>query len=475
MSIEAHGAERAALAILIQHPDKFFEINDVLGEGDFFNTGQQIIFGVVKDIILAGVKGPIDVTLIFTEAEKKKIDGFMRHTLNGELIDVLSKMKVSPANLGRYVADIKQAAIKRALIKKCDDLKDEVENYSGSSLELRNTVETSILNSLKVIDTGADDVVRLGDDFEDVINEYANRDGKIGIDVRLPQWQNDIGQIRNGAITGVFARTKVGKSQLSMWSAFNSAVKDNLPTLYLDTELQARQQQMRLCGITCGIPYDIIESGRWKSDRIMIANIKRGFDMVKKAPLFYKNIAGRNLNSVIPIIRKFVYSQLGGPVVGDKPSCLVVYDYIKMMNSQDLSSKNIQEYQAIGFLLSGLHDCAADLNIPIMALGQLNKQEEVGIDRIVHNVDSVTVLRPKRPEEIEEDGIARGTHALEVKYARNGCGHEPGTWINVHFDKSCGQFTEDKRSSEVATVGKRVKEEFGIENKRFGDVKEDEF
>src|SRR5690606_4712467 len=231
--------------------------------------------------------------------------------------------------------------------------------------------ENGILDSLRKIDSGDDDVVCLSDDFEEVINTYADTDGDIGIDVELQKWQQDAGRIRNVSITGLFARSKVGKSQFSMWATHITAVKNRLPVLYLDTELQARQQQMRLCGIISKIPYDIIESGKWKYDKRMIEQVKQAFSMVREAPIFYKNIAGRSVHSVIPTIRKFVYRNLGGPVVGDKPQGLVVYDYIKLMDSGDLG-KNMQEYQLIGLLLSSLHDCAAHLNIPILALGQLN-------------------------------------------------------------------------------------------------------
>ena len=241
-----------------------------------------------------------------------------------------------------------------------------------------------------------------------------------------------------------------------MWSAFKTAIQDRKPVLYLDTELQLRQQQMRLCGIMTAIPYNVIEKGTWKSNRNQIDRIKAAFELIKNAPIFYKNIAGKSVHSVIPLIRKFCYKELGGPIIGDEGKGLVIYDYIKLMDSKDMD--RLQEYQLIGLLMSSLHDCAAHLNIPIITLGQLNKQEDVGIRRILENVDSATMLRPKKEEELKEDGPKRGTHVLEAKWVRNGPGHGWGEWVNIHFDKSCGQFKEDKRNSEVATAIKRVKQ-----------------
>jgi len=474
MSTEAHGAERAILSIIIKDPEKLFEINDIISEADFSNTGSSMIFTIVKDLAPGLGKTSIDPYLILSTAEAKGLSDFLTQTIGGELVFAICKMSTNPSNLKRYVADVKQASIKRALINKCDDLKQDIDEYVGPSIELRSMVETSILDCLKSIDGSADDIDLLSNGFEDTVNFYADRDGQIGIDVGFPRWQEDIGHIRNGAITGLFARSKVGKSQFSMWAAFKAAIEQKKPVLYLDTELQARQQQMRLCGIISGIPYNIIESGQWKGNRSMVDKIYRAFDLVKDAPLYYKNIAGRPLSYVIPTIRKFVYKNFGGPLIGDDPKCLVIYDYIKLMSSNDLG-KNMQEYQLIGLLLSGLHDCAAGLNVPIIALGQLNKQEEVGIDRIVHNVDSVTILRPKKPEEIETDGQARGSHAMEVTYSRNGPGHDFGEWINVHFDKSCGQFKEDKKNSETQSVVSQIKKKVDVELKKFSSVKEEEF
>lgn len=456
MSIEAHAAERAILSILIKEPDRFFTINDVLLPGDFVNTGAALIFGIIRDLIIAEESVSIDKHIIIATAEQNNIDGFYHHTLNGELIDAIVDQNINANNFVKFVAAVKQASIKRALINKCEDLKDDIEEWNGKTADMRSMVETSILDSLKSLDTGEDDVKCLADGFEETINNYADLEGAMGIDIGLPRWQKDVGYIRNGAITGIFASTKVGKSQFSMWSAFQTAVIQRKPVLYLDTELQLRQQQMRLCGIMTGIPYNIIEEGEWKNDIGQIAKIKKAFDIIKDAPLFYKNIAGRSVHSVIPMIRKFVYKNLGGPITGDEGQALVIYDYIKLMDSTDVD--RLQEYQLIGLLMSSLHDCAAHLNIPIMALGQLNKQEDIGIRRIVENVDSATILRPKKLEELQEDGPARGSHVLEARFARNGCGHGFNEWVNIHFDKSCGQFKEDKRNSEIITVVKKLKE-----------------
>jgi replicative DNA helicase len=472
MSTQSIGAERAVLSIIMRNPDLYFTVSDLISESDFTVTGNGRIFTAIKSILTRGLKemSTIDRYLIFAEAERMNMEDFFHHTLNGDLVEALEKTPHNKEHFLGFVSTLKQSTIKRALINTFDELKDQVANYSGASIELRNLVEERVLGAVGNLDSDKGDTVALGDDFEDVINSYADNPS-IGVDIGFPRWQKDIGKIKNGSMTGVFARAKAGKSQLAMWAAFQAAIKRGIPVLYLDTELQAREQQMRLCGMMSKIDYELIESGKWKSNPTMVETIKSAFAEIKKSnKLFYKNIAGQSVQYVIPAIRKFVQQQCGGPIVGNDPKCLVIYDYIKLMSSDDID--RVQEHQLLGLLTSSLHDCVAKLNIPMIVLGQLNRDgfkvdselAVAGADRIVHNLDSFTILRKKKPEEIEEDGKMRGNALLKVCIARHGAGHDdPYEWINLHFDKGAGQFREDKRNSEVVPVVKRL-EEGNIEN-----------
>jgi hypothetical protein len=239
---------------------------------------------------------------------------------------------------------------------------------------------------------------------------------------------------------------------------------------------------MRLCGMMTGIPYETIESGAWKSDREQVKKIKDAFSRIKKAPLYYKNIAGKSINSIIPLMRKFVHKYAGGPQKGNRtPRCLIVYDYIKLMSAKDIA--HAKEYEMLNFLLSQLHDAAIDLNVPVIAFGQLNKDafkvdSEVavaGTDRINWNLDSVSILRKKKPEEIELDGKMRGNYILKVLLARRGAGHDDDEWINLFFARECGQFIEDKRKSEVSEAVSQLPESrIAREDiQPIGDVRED--
>lgn len=457
--LQAVGAERAVLSILMQKPELLFEVDDILDANDFTNGGAKVIYSLIKDILIEDKDATIDHYTLISHAESKGVSDFLELTHNGELLEAIEQTQVNPTTLGRHINAVKTMTIKRNTIGMLDSLKDDIEEFRGEAIDIKNMVEDRVFREMRALEAGDEEIIRIDQDYETTINEYAERNEIIGLDIGFPKWQRDCGGIRNGTVTGLFARAKTGKSQFSAWCGAQAAIFQQIPTLYLDTELQLRDQQMRLTGILSGIPFEEIETGQWKSSKEQVEKIKQCFELVKDAPFYYKNIAGRSVNYVIPVIRKFFHKYVGESK-GDEIKCLIIYDYIKLMSQSDI--KNAQEWQVLGFLLSAIHDVAAQLNIPILALGQLNREAlkmdneyvVAGSDRIVHNLDSLTIFRQKRQDEIDIDGEKRGTHIFKVPVARKGAGHPDGDHINILFDKSSGQFKEDKRRSEViAAIG----------------------
>lgn len=486
--LQAIGAERAVLAILMKQPDSLFLVDDVLSVEDFTNTGNQLIYGLMRDIIIDDPEVKLDQYILISKAEEQGMSDFLTATQNGELIEALDSTKdsMNPASIGKHVMAIKTASIKRTMIGTFDYLKDDIENFQGTPIELQNMIEDKVHKTINYLDSGGDDIEDLTESFEEAIEDFADGNFVQSVDIGFPRWQRDCGGIRNGTVTGIFARAKAGKSQIAAYAGMKVAIEGNklhgkLPVLYLDSELQLRDQQMRIGGMMTGISYERIESGAWKSKPDEIALLKDAFEEIKGAPFYYKNIAGRSISHVIPVIRKFVQKYVTRGE-GQTPKCLIIYDYIKLMSAKDL--KNAAEWQMLGFLICALHDLAVQLNIPILVFGQLNREalkvDSVatigGSDRISHNLDSLTLFRKKRPEEIELDGTQRGNHLMKVALARRGPGNDYDDWINFHFDKGSGQFKEDKRNSEITEsiqtlreVRDRLNEE---ETQSFGEARE---
>jgi len=144
---------------------------------------------------------------------------------------------------------------------------------------------------------------------------------------------------------------------------------------------------------------------------------------------------------------------------GKANPCLIIYDYLKLMDSADISH-NMAEHQMLGFLISSFHNFAVKWALPILATVQLNR-EGVGkdggqfiaaSDRILWLCSNCSILKGKTPEEFAEDPHKNGIKKLIVTDTRFGPGMEKGNYINIHDRLERAAFEEGK------TFGEHVSE-----------------
>jgi hypothetical protein len=160
------------------------------------------------------------------------------------------------------------------------------------------------------------------------------------------------------------------------------------------------------------------------------------------------------MQSVTSIVRRWLSKSVGFNEFGKANPCLVIYDYLKLMSSDDLKSQ-MQEFQMLGFLISAFHNFAVKWSLPILATVQLNRdgvEKEggefiAGSDRILWLCSNFTILKPKIQSDLLEDPPANGTMKLVVTDTRFGPGLEFGEYINVYQKLERGLFEEGLKFS----------------------------
>ena len=71
-------------------------------------------------------------------------------------------------------------------------------------------------------------------------------------------------------------------------------------------------------------------------------------------------------------MRKWIYQHVGFDENGQTKDCLIVYDYLKLMGSESISSA-MQEYQVLGFQITKLHNFMVKYDVPCLSFVQLNR------------------------------------------------------------------------------------------------------
>jgi hypothetical protein len=141
---------------------------------------------------------------------------------------------------------------------------------------------------------------------------------------------------------------------------------------------------------------------------------------------------------------------------GQTKDCLIVYDYLKLMGSESISSA-MQEYQVLGFQITKLHNFMVKYDVPCLAFVQLNRdgitRESTdvvsGSDRLIWLCTSFSIFKMKSDEEMADDGAEHGNRKLVPVVARHGEGLDDGDYISMTMFGKYGKIDEGTTRNEL--------------------------
>ena len=456
-------AEKVFLAGAMQHPDKFLDFVEYLADDDFTHSATKMTFAAIQSLVVDKEAMQITKAKLVAEAKAMGHHNYLSVTKNGQWLDELEDEPVGEHELRAHFIEVKRQALIRAYTASFDTMRDYLTTTDDPLSSMIANVENSVVNNVTLLDRGEHEMVDLAKGMEAFVNDLADDPGHLGLDLGYPVWQDRIGQLRNGSVTFVVATAKAGKSQFALKAALNAAWRQKVPVLLLDSELNERDQRIRLAGMMTKVPYQVIENGYWKmtaaqlrsndvpADKIpdIMGYGRRLRDLevwkrMDELPISYQSISGMDVKDAIPLIRRWLLTRVKPPRDSSVPQCLVVYDYIKLASLDDVR-RGVAEWQQHGVNVAMLHDMMKKYNIPCLAFGQTNNEITDGFKcvaggkRISENVTSITHFKKKTEEERGIDGT--GTHMVQVFGTRYGSGTEGGH-INVDSDLSIGEFTE---------------------------------
>lgn len=458
-------AEKVFLSGIVKFPDKIFEYAEYLDETDFQHSVTRMTYEAIRSLVIDKEAQTLSKAKIVAEAKALGHQNYLSATKDGEWIDELFAETITKDEIDSHFMEVKRQSLKEKYTETFVQLRDYLSSTEDNLSTIISKVENDITSKVNMIDKGEHAIIDMRDGFEEFITELADDPGHIGLDLGYPIWQQRIGHVRNGGITFVVGTTGSGKSQFGLKAGVIAARK-GLPVLILDSELNRNDQWIRVAAMLSKVPSDLIETGFWRmnesqlrdngvNDQKRIDEIiaygrrlrdPRLWEAVKQMPLFYQSISGLSVPDVLPHIRRWLLTHVKPNRETRVPQCLIVYDYIKLSMTNEISSGRLQEWQQNGLHVSMLHDFMKKYNVPAIAFGQTNNEPDdkgikcvAGGKRISENVNSVTYMKRKTDADRAADGV--GTHAMMLWKARYGKGLWGG-YINYNADLAFGDFQE---------------------------------
>jgi len=187
--------------------------------------------------------------------------------------------------------------------------------------------------------------------------------GDIGCSTSFPTLDKINGGLRNGHLVIIAARSSVGKSALAGNIALHNAIKGK-SVGFISLEMPAHEIITRLSSAHCGVSYSKMERRVLPEDE----NVKmiKSMSYISGLKIFFSDSTDMNIMDIR--VRAQQLQQMHGIQ-------LLIVDYLQLVQESSLD-KNRSRDQALGRISNGLKKLAMHLDIPVIALAQLNKESE---------------------------------------------------------------------------------------------------
>lgn len=450
------GAERAILAGLMQHGiDSYLLIADFITVDSFCHHNNQILFKCLESVLKNDQK--IDIPSILSAASILNLSESINTQQELKYIKSLLEFPVEKDNVFNFGIQLKKFEFARKIKKLTGKIHQDIDNISGSETinEIIQILENPVSDFLRE-DDGGDVPEKIGNSIKEYVDFLSNNKCDIiGIPTGFTKYDEAIGGgLRRKCVDLIAARPKVGKSVFADNVALSVSSK-NVPVLMLDTEMSKEDHINRLLANMSGVPINEIATGKFIDDKDKYAKVIESMKTLEAIPYSYISVAGKPFDQILNLIKRWVSQEVKLDENGKTNNCVIIYDYLKLMSSNSITN-NIQEYQALGFQITSLHNLCVKLDVPCLSFVQLNRdgitKESTdavsGSDRLIWLCTSFSIFKTKSQEELAEDGPTAGNRKLVPIVSRHGAGLDDGDYINMIMQGSHAKLKELRTRNE---------------------------
>ena len=351
--------EELVLGACLLESEAFNEVADVLTPECFYFDAHKEIYIAMLDLYKKS--HPIDMV---TVTQKLKANNKLDLVGGGYFISSLTNRVASTSNLQYHSKLIVQFFLKREMIRlsreniteSYDTHSDIFDLYQKGVAKLESAVGGVI--KYEVSDIGKVHSKVLNDSFAVAMN---------GTKSGIPTGYRNLDNFTNGwqktDLVILAGRPSMGKSVCGLAFALNPALRDNIPTAIFSLEMSSDQLVGRCQSTLSGINSSKIIKKQLTIEECQIIEL-RCYEL-KRAPIYIDDTPSLSLMELKGKARK---------LVRDKKVRLIVIDYLQLMTAE--SSKSGNREQEVAFISKGLKALAKELDIPIIALSQLNRSVE---------------------------------------------------------------------------------------------------
>ncbi len=424
-------AEQSVLGAMLLSKDAIADVVEHLREGHFYRPAHATIYGAILD--LYGRGEPADPVTVAAELTRV---GEIGRVGGATYLHTLVSMVPTAANASYYSAIVRERAILRRLVEVGTRI--VAMGYAGEG-DVDNIVDRAQTEVYDVTERRAsEDYLPLRDLMDGALTEIeaiATRGGQM---VGVPTGFAKLDQLTNGLHPGqlviVAARPAIGKSTVALDIARATSIKSGLTSCIFSLEMSRNEIVMRLLSAESAVPLQHMRSGMMSDSDWTKMAAKMG--SVSEAPLFIDDSPNLTMMEIRAKCRRLKQRH---------DLRLVIVDYLQLMSSGKRVESRQQEVAEFSRALKLL---AKELNVPVIAISQLNRGPEQRQDKrpmlsdlresgsLEQDADVVVLLH--REDAYERESPRAGEADMIVAKHRNG----PTGTVTVAFQGHYSRFVD---------------------------------
>lgn len=414
-------AEQSVLGGLLLENDALDKIADILTSNDFYRHDHRLIYEHIGKLIEHNK--PADIVTVAesleSTAELVSIGGLA-------YLGALAQNTPTAANIRRYAEIVRERAVMRKLVEVGSGIAESAFSPQGrDAQQLLDEAEAKIFQIAeggKRSSEGFVDIKVLLPQVADRIDQLFQRDNPTDV-TGVPTGFTDLDSMTSGFQPGdlviVAGRPSMGKTAFSLNVAENVALDTGLPVAVFSMEMAATQLAMRMIGSVGRLDQHKMRTGRLEDEDWV--RLTTALGRLNDAPIFIDEGAGLTSFDVRARARR-LHRQCGK--LG-----LIVVDYIQLM-SAPANRQSENRATEISEISRSLKALAKELDVPVVALSQLNRSVEQRPDKrpVMSDLresgaieqDADLILFIYRDEVYNTESPDRGTAEIIIAKQRNG-------------------------------------------------------
>jgi replicative DNA helicase len=357
-------AEQSVLGGLLLNNAAWDDVATLVHEANFYRADHQLIYRHIAGLIENSK--PADV---LTVAESLERHGQLDEAGGQAYIGSLALNTPSAANIRRYAEIVRERSIMRRLAEVGTEIADSAYSPSGQSADqLLDQAEGRVFEIAEAGARGRQGFLQMPPLLTEVvkrIDELYNRDNPTDI-TGVATGFSDLDRMTSGLQPGelviVAGRPSMGKTAFALNVAEHVGLDVRLPVAVFSMEMGGTQLVMRMLGSTGRLDQHKLRTGQLHDDDWQ--RLTGAVGKLNEAPVYIDESGALNALELRARARR-LHRQCGGPGLG-----LIVVDYLQLMSATSQGENRATEISEISRSLKGL---AKELNVPVMALSQLNR------------------------------------------------------------------------------------------------------